>query len=384
MSNINIENTKSELHTHLMGMLSAHEFIKLLAKYSATIYWPMNTSEDENRQIIDIKYLFKNEEAYMHAIRSISIPIGEKRDYEEGLRDLYRNRSELLAHVIKEFAKTKGISEEEASIYIHNDYFNRSVSELIKNGVTYTEISFANEDLIRAFILDDSLKSKINYTFLLCTQRTNPVGPSMQEKIRRAYDSGIAVGFDFMGMETPILPDSKELKKTGRESIYKKLKSVLEVLVECESSVLRFHSGESKGSEYNTEIIFRIIDEIKAEKGYKDFPPPEFRVGHGIHYCKTDYYYNFMRRNNVIVEINAVSNIALSNIDSIDELPYVDYLDNGIPIAISTDGHGAYSTATIIEDKIAYYNYLKLKRKEAYGELINQESELIGRKTGKW
>lgn len=381
MSNIKIENTKSELHTHLMGMLSSKEFINLLADFSSTIYWPMNTSEDENRQIIDIRYLFENKEAYMCATEAISIPYGEKRDYEEGLRDLYRNRSELLSYVIKEFAKEKNVSEIDVQYYIYNEYFNRSIKELMENGVTYTEISFANEDIIKSFILDENLKNKINYTFLLCTQRTNPIGPSMQEKIKRAYDSGIAIGFDFMGMETPIEPD--ELKKTGRKSYYKKLKSVLEVLVECPSSVLRFHSGESKGSENNTEIIFHIIDEIKEEKGYLDFPPPEFRIGHGVHYKPTEYYYEWMKKNHVIVEINASSNIALSNIDSIDDLPYIDYLNYEIPIAISTDGHGVYSTATIIEDKIAYYNYLKVKRKEAYDEQLVQESELIGRKIEK-
>lgn len=381
MPNIKIENTKSELHTHLMGMLSSEEFIKLLAKYSTSIYWPMNTSEDENRQIVDINYLFENEQAYMHAVEAISIPYGEKRNYEEGLRDLYRNRSELLSYVIKEFAMAKGVSEIDAQYYIYNDYFNRSMLELMENGVTYTEISFANEDIIKSFNLDDKLKDKINYTFLLCTQRTNPVGPSMQEKIRRAYDSGIAVGFDFMGMETPIEPD--ELKKTGRKSYYKKLKAVLEVLIGRSSSVLRFHSGESKGTELNTEKIFHIIDEIKEEKGYSDFPPPEFRIGHGVHYKPTEYYYDWMQKNHVIVEINASSNIALSNIDSIDDLPYIDYLNHGIPIAISTDGHGVYSTATIIEDKIAYYNYLKARRKEAYEEHLIQEAELIGRKIEK-
>ena len=133
-----------------------------------------------------------------------------------------------------------------------------------------------------------------------------------------------------------------------------------------------------------SERIFRIIDEIKMEKGYQNFPPPEFRIGHGVRYNKSDYYFEFMKKNHVIVEINAISNLALSNIDSIDELPYIDYLEHGIPIAISTDGHGAYSTATIIEDKIAYYNYLLANRSEAYSRHLIQESEFIERKLGKW
>ena len=249
------------------------------------------------------------------------------------------------------------------------------------NGVQYTEISFANEDIIKCFKQNDETKGNLKYTFLLCTQRINKIGPSTQEKIKRAYENGIAIGFDFMGMETPL--DEDELKETGRKSYYRKLDSVLEVLVDCQDSVLRIHSGEAFGTEENSEKIFRIIDKIKSDKGYKDFPPPELRIGHGIHYLKNEYYYDFLRKNNAIIEINAISNSALSNINSIDELPYIDYLEHGIPIALSTDGHGAYSTSIIIEDKIAYYNYLKNKIPEAYTLLIKWEQNYMQKKVSR-
>ena len=368
------EQTKTELHTHLMGMLSAEEFLKLLIKYSDIIYWPINKSEAADSQYIATKKLLESQDA----IRAISIPLGERRPYDEGLKELYRNRSELLSFVIKKFAITNNIDEQKVQYLIYNDYFNRCLSELITNGVQYTEISFANEDIIQHFIVDETIQKKIKYTFLLCTQRTNSVGPSMQEKIKRAYENGIAVGFDFMGMETPL--DKDELKKTGRKSYYKKVNAVLQVLINYPNSVLRIHSGEAVGTEENSEKIFKIIDEIKSDNGYKDFPPPELRIGHGVHYIKTDYYYEFLRRNHAIIEINAISNIALSNINSLDELPYLDYLEHGIPIALSTDGHGAYSTAIIFEDRIAYLQYLKSKVPEAYSKLVDWESDYLKKK----
>jgi len=376
MNNIKIKKTKTELHTHLMGMLTAKEFLNLIQEYSDYIYWPLNITENENSTYVSTDNLSKN----VDAIRSISIPLGESRPYEEGLKSLYRNRSELLSFVVRYYAFKNNINELDAQKIIYNDYFNRCLLELINNGVKYVEISFANYELIESFVQSQDTKDKINYTFLLCTQRTNKIGPSMQEKIRNAYNKGIAVGFDFMGMETPL--DQDELKKTGRKSYYRKIKAVLETLIYLPKSVFRIHSGESKGTEENTENIFKIIDEIKEENGYEDFPPPEMRIGHGIHYEKSDYYYNFMKKNHVIVEINAVSNLALSNIDSIDDLPYIDYLSHGIPIAISTDGHGAYSTTTIIEDKIAFYNYLKDKNKNAYRYLLDSESQYMERKIG--
>ena len=371
------EQTKTELHTHLMGMLSAKEFLKLLTKYSDIIYWPISKYEDADSQYIETKKLLETQDA----IRAISISLGERRSYDEGLKELYRNRSELLSFVIKRFAITNNIDEQKAQHLIYNDYFNRCLNELITNGVQYTEISFANEDIIQHFIVDETIREKIKYTFLLCTQRTNSVGPSMQEKIKRAYENGIAVGFDFMGMETPL--DKDELKKTGRKSYYKKINAVLQVLINYPSSVLRIHSGESIGTEENSEKIFKIIDEIKSENGYKDFPPPELRIGHGVHYIKTDYYYEFLKRNHAIIEINAISNIALSNVNSLDELPYMDYLEHGIPIVLSTDGHGAYSTAIILEDKIAYLQYLKSKIPEAYSKLVGWETNYLEKKVNR-
>ncbi len=369
--------TKTELHTHLMGMLSAKEFLQLLVKYSNYIYWPINKTENENSEYIEFKYLLDNK----NAIEAISIPLGKKVPYDKGLNNLYRNRSELLAFIIKQFASKHNISEKTAQQVIYNDYFNRCLKELIDNGVQYAEISFANEDLINCFKQNDETKGKLKYTFLLCTQRVNKIGASTKEKIKRAYENGIAIGFDFMGMETPL--DDDELKETGRKSYYKKLNSVLEVLVKCPKSVLRIHSGEAFGTEENSEKIFKIIDKIKLDNGYKDFPPPELRIGHGIHYKKNDYYYDFLKKNNVIIEINAVSNNSLSNINSIEELPYIDYLEHGIPIVVSTDGHGAYSTSIVIEDKIAYYNYLKNKIPEAYTLLIKWEENYMEKKVSR-
>lgn len=369
--------TRTELHTHLMGMLSANEFLKLLAKYSKNIYWPISKTQDENSTYVETSNLVDN----IEAMEAVSILHGAKKSYEEGLSSLYRNRSELLAFVIDSFATANNISEEDAQIIIYNDYFNRSINELIKNGVEYAEISFANEDLIQSFIQDEETKGKIRYNFLLCTQRTNKLGPSMQLKIKRAYENGLSIGFDFMGMETPL--DDDELKETGRKSYYRKLSAALEVLVNCPNSVLRIHSGEAIGTEENSEKIFRIIDKIKSDYGYNDFPPPELRIGHGIHYIKDDYYYEFLKKNNAIIEINATSNIALSNIYSLDEIPYMDYLEHGIPIVLSTDGHGAYNTSIVLEDKIAYYNYLENRVPETYSKLVSWEDDFMERKVSR-
>ncbi len=369
--------TRTELHTHLMGMLTANEFLKLLAKYSRYIYWPINKTEDENSKYVSTDSLINNQEA----IRAISIPKNEVRPYEQGLKELYRNRGELIKFVIKSFAITNNIDWKKAQEIIYNDYFNRGMRELIGHGVKYTEISFSDEEIIESLELDEEIKDNIHYSFLLCTRRYGKVGPAKQEIIRKACQKGYAIGFDFMGFETPI--EKIELNRTGTKSWYGKLDAVLEVLMDFSNSVLRIHSGEAVGTEENSEILFRIIDEIKKDRGYGDFPPPELRIGHGVHYVKSDYYYDFLKKNHVIVEINSTSNIKLSNIKNISELPFIDYLNHGIPIALSTDGHGAYDTQIILEDKNAYIEYLKNKESGAYIQLTAWEDDYVGKKLNK-
>ena len=372
-----MKQTRTELHTHLMGMLSAKEFLKLLEDYTSKIYYPVNDSQNEFCEEIPVCDLIN----MPGVIEAISIPDGTRRPYGEGLHDIYRNRSELLAYVIQKKAKRCHVDEKVIREIVYNDYFNRCLKELVQHGVEYTEISFANEDLIEHFKQKRETKGKIKYTFLLCTQRTNKIGASVQYKMKHAYEEGNAIGFDIMGMETPL--DDDELKETGRKSYYKKLNTILETLVTCPNSVLRIHSGEAPGTEGNSEKIFRIIDKIKGEKGYNDFPPPEFRIGHGIHYIKSDYYYDFLKQKHAIIEINAMSNFALSNIHDIYSLPYFDYVKHGIPIAISTDGHGAYNTSIIIEDKIAYINFLKENIPAAYNAIVEWEQDYIIKKVSK-
>jgi hypothetical protein len=195
-----------------MGMLTANEFLKLLAKYSRYIYWPINKTEDENSKYVSTDSLINNQEA----IRAISIPKNEVRPYEQGLKELYRNRGELIKFVIKSFAITNNIDWKKAQEIIYNDYFNRGMRELIGHGVKYTEISFSDEEIIESLELDEEIKDNIHYSFLLCTRRYGKVGPAKQEIIRKACQKGYAIGFDFMGFETPI--EKIELNRTGTKS----------------------------------------------------------------------------------------------------------------------------------------------------------------------
>ena len=69
----------------------------------------------------------------------------------------------------------------------------------------------------------------------------------------------------------------------------------------------------------------------------------------GVFFRDIPEYFDLLREMQVIIEINASSNIKLGNILRVTDIRYQRYLEEGIPIAISTDGHGLYDTT--IEDE---------------------------------
>jgi hypothetical protein len=58
------------------------------------------------------------------------------------------------------------------------------------------------------------------------------------------------------------------------------------------------------------------------------------------------------RENNVIIEFNANSNVALRNIDGTGELPIKQYLNAGVRVTLGTDGHGMYRTSARSEEAV--------------------------------
>ena len=352
--------TKTELHTHLMGMLSADNFLKLLSRYIEFIPWPLNEplTDETNYLSIEDAVNFKSIK------KQIMIPEGKKVDYSE-LDNLYKSRSELLKYAVKVYSEkirlssqdeNKDISEDEleksVEIVIYNDYLNNSLLELINQDVEYVEISFSNAKLIKCFQITPEIKKKIKFKILLSTDRSRTRKQMKQsaKDLNKLLANGMAVGFDIMGQETPLSDAEKNYQ--SKVSFKKKLEILFNELLKYKNTTLRIHSGETPNSLGNTIQILEYIDEIQNEKGIV-IPPPEIRIGHGIYFEKAPQYIYLLKKFKCIIEINASSNCRLGNIENINQIPYKYYIDNGIPIVISTDGHGLYDTTIKKEDNIA-------------------------------
>ena len=378
--------TKTELHTHLMGMLSAEKFLDLIEKYVDKIYWPLDFIDREKTMIISIKELRKNKKLYSKAIKMLSIPLGRTIEYNK-MNDYYHVRTQILnflADFLEKKAKRMPDYQEcnrwKYKGEIYNDYINLALSELVEQNVKYVEISYSIKQAMENFKLDEDLKDKIKIKFLISTDRSNCLSKVKEtcKYLRKLMNDGIAVGFDFMGFEMPLsIVELDDCDESGSSrSFPQKLKTVLETLHVNKNTTLRIHAGETEDSAGNPEKILEIIQAF-AKKKKINIPPPFIRIGHGIHFVKTNSYLRLLKELQCVIEINATSNYALSNISDFKELPYQYYLSNGIPVVVSTDGHGLYNTTIIHEDKIARNNL----DDDLYKGLIEIDEEILETKT---
>lgn len=381
-----MEQTKTELHTHLMGMMTAEGFVDFLSQYLDCIYWPINEPISNATQTVPIASILNDKDA----LNSLRIPHGEQVDYFT-LDDRYSTRTELLklaAHTT--FSKLYDMLEDnypnvsnedkrkiitqQAETTVYNDYINRSLQELVNQNVKYVEISYSNPRRIASFQISQNLQDKITCKFLLSTDRSRSTRNMKQsaKSLKKILTQGTSVGVDVMGQERPF--SIEELDYNNSRSFQRKLEILFDELLQYDNTTLRIHSGEIPAPN-NTLITLKMIDQIATKKGIV-IPPPEIRVGHGIHFNPSEDYVNLLKKFHCIVELNASSNFGLKNIKDYNEIPYSYYLENDIPVVISTDGHGLYDTTIKEEDSIAK-NHTTEKE---YNTILQIDSDILGKK----
>ncbi len=407
--------TVTELHTHLLSMLSADGFIKLLTEYYPVIEDALSNTHLSNELKEDLKDYYSYTPDELKKMVTIYTPVKPPITMHEffvarrdlltmfsGLTEVYTFQDILV--LVYNFNKNEEIKNHFHKLYksrtendrdlvqwlIYSEYLNLALEELIHQGVKYVEISYANLPTIKNLYIKQSIRDQIECRFMLCTNRDNiafHINPELKSrKERKAYTfqkhaattlkSGLEwshqeslsdtlndkqrniIGFDIMGQETPFSDPELSRSPDSERSFYNKLKIIIEVLQEDykETNIMntfRIHGGEVPGTDDNIFETLTMLDELAPLSPLGIIPPPEIRIGHGVYFKDTKEYFDLLRKYKVIVEINASSNIKLGNITDINDIRYQRYLDEGITIVIATDGHGLYDTTIIKEDQKA-------------------------------
>lgn len=206
-----------------------------------------------------------------------------------------------------------------------------------RNGVKYVELSFYSivkpEFLQMANDLIPKLEAKygVQLRFLTGMRRHNDTkhfNMDIKENSEAMRKSPYVVGVDLMGHETNATAEfGPTLAKLHRQK------------KEFPNMVLRVHAGENPNHADN------ILEAIKFGAT---------RIGHGI-YGVTDEVVALAKKNDVIIEFNFNSNLALQNIDSARQLKEaaLKYLKGGVRVTFGTDGHGMYHSSPQSELAVA-------------------------------
>ena len=384
--------TRTELHTHFMEVLSGEEYLNLILKYVDEIgfdsenhlcrAYPVKGKELDTTgvsRIVSKEEILSDSNLYNYIVKELSIEADKQVPFSEINKILtrrtalltlaaYNKSKDTLYLVLDETSEEKVktiLSNAKADIY--EEILTKSLESLKEQGIKYVEFSFSTQNVFeKLFKRFKNPVKGIEFNFLLSENR-NAKGKAFKDigkdngYLDQLIRKGYITGFDLMGMEQEILERDYEKNSIDKSTLYDKLEPILVKLNKYnkDNLVLRLHAGEifydepmNLDRKSNPERSLEIIDKIAKENNL-NIPPPQIRIGHGVHIVKNNNYLKLLKKYKVVVEINASSNFALGNITRFSEIPYNWYLNNGIPVVLGTDGGGFYLTTPQDESTIA-------------------------------
>ena len=406
------QHLKTELHTHLLEILSAEEFMDFVNGFNITFPLDINGNLDfengiEHKYTDILKYNLLD-----NVINSLSLDLSKETDFNV-LEKIIKNRSELmkrcasnfydelsvrpgwiareskykeqcekiekkineekskpkkewnkekLERLNNELSEKRNFNENLALAETYSLLLDSSVKKLSKENIEYSEVSFSSPNTLR--VLSKRFKDRDDFKLLMSVNRENNVKhfKKVSKNLEELLNDGTVIGLDIMGMEKPI--DDEEY-----ETFKERYEWVLPVLHMYPNSVLRIHAGEFTDATLNVYKTLKAIKETSEkinsacrdlfDEDWGQIPPPRIRIGHGINIEKNPELIDLLKEMDVIVEFNISSNYALGHVKELESLPIKYYEDNNIKYVFSTDGGGAYRTSTLQEENLA--NNLSLK-----------------------
>lgn len=392
---------QTDLHTHLAGNLSPDKLIELALNKQGN---PVTYSRDElialgidtakygDKDRIAVKELAENKHDLQLLKNAMAIPV-DKQDTFAGMEKIYVYRGPITKD--KELFK-------DILWAIAEDYH--------RTGVKYAELShasiisdpdYSDPDLLK--IAHEELPKiekqfDVKLRFLAAMWRHSDVEWNQDEvdRIKSLALDPYVVGSDFMGHETnPTRDFIGEIKTLARWAIEND-----------PDFVVRVHAGENSlfaSANYSKaypdydfhnvkealEAVLEVREQVAQEKGIpiEQVPMPRMRVGHGL-YGVDEETFRLFKETGAVVEFNMSSNLALNNIDSIDEIPIKRYMEAGIPVVLGRDGQGIYRTTGEQEALLAQAagltpeDFQKMRKTEA--ELIASEQTRFDRVSKKF
>jgi hypothetical protein len=206
-----------------------------------------------------------------------------------------------------------------------------------KQGVRYVEITMAGiekpENLAAIHQAVPRIKEKygVDLRFLIGIPRTFERAElhPLIEKAKILAESPYIVGADIIGYETNktshLMEELQSLARWIKRGAHKEF-------------TIRVHAGENAKNPDNVYEVLRLANDFKVR----------VRVGHALHGLDAKSLTlaaQLAEENLVVLEFNPDSNIALNNMDRLEQVPFEACRRFGIDYVLGTDGSGIYVTS---------------------------------------
>ena len=419
------ELNNSELHTHLIEILSSKELIDYFNSYN--ILYPLN--ENGELDFKDYKlYSYKDIELNgwkNNLERCLSIDY--KNSSFEELKNAIENRNQLMSRVInsikenllndKEWLKQKEIINKSldllniemneidikllnckdknernklnlSKIEINNKIvktkdseksycgfaaydglFSKCLEKLKNENISYSEISYSNDTRIK--YLKNKYKEEDYFDFLYSVDRNKNVKTfsNAAKNMESLLNDNSIIGIDIVGNEYP-------LNEEEYSSLKEKLEWILPVLHIYPNCILKVHANDLVDCTDNVLKVLRAIKETTNKindccsdlfgESWGVIPPPKIVLGYGANIKDNNELIHLIKDFDATIELNTSSNNSLDN--DLD----VKYYDNSnIKYVFVTEGSGMYYTSSNQE------NNQTPKQEEIIEEESNNEEEIV-------
>ncbi|TAE33786.1 MAG: hypothetical protein EAY65_03690 [Alphaproteobacteria bacterium] len=353
---------RTDLHTHLSSQISSEGLLEVASMHDAlypvellerhgittegltrhvmrsTFFAPARSEklrcEQENCEVEGI-YVRELKEQYPHAwtrfIEVLHIPVDEVHTFDMLERQVYRMRNPL----------TKNPALVRSTLL-------RVAQEYRQQGIDYAELAVTaafDTAWLRAAteaILEAEERTGVQLRLLAAIPRSLPPVEMLHQLALVKYiaQHPYVVGVDFLGYEANKTQNFAWALNHVARFAAQQARGIATDSTGwdfADDFILRVHAGENGK---NPDNVSEVLD-IAFRHGIR------VRVGHAAYGHERDYQgiARIMgQRNQLIVEFNPDSNMAMNNIDMAEQLPITAWAQAGIPIVIASDGAGIYQT----------------------------------------
>jgi len=332
--------SRVDLHTHFGGALETGELLRIAKKnkipYPVSFLKKLGIDGSQLEHVKDDSHVILDEDKLSEPDRNTLRNILTLNTFQVGA---------LPDMEVRYFYRTP-LTKHEPSF---EDYLWSLARNYQQSGIELVELSLS--DIVKPGWLQiahrvlPQIKQETGVRILFLVGLWRHMDPPLYNyellRVVREIKSPYIVGIDVMGHETnrtdeDLIRAARKIRDENRPQF-----------------VVRVHAGESN---QNPENVKEAILSGAT------------RIGHGLNGISKEVL-ELAKERDVIVEINLNSNLALSNIQSIDQVVQLlkTYIAAGVRITFGTDGHGLYETSNASEFESARYlglttaEFLKVK-----------------------